>query len=291
MVDWLRSYLDRLGLEHPGPPSAQVLFAVHRAHVERVAYENIDIQLGRPAGISPAISIRQILAGRGGYCFSLNGAFATLLAALGFHVTWHRGCVHGASENPRPEQYGNHLALTVSVDGTVFMVDAGLGNAHYEPMPLTAGEHRQGSFTFRLEKVAHGAGIPAGWRFIQDPALRSFYAMDFTLAPATLADFLPHHAELSTSPSSLFVRLCQLYRRDAAGIDFVHGCVLGRDNGNGDRSSRELTSLTEWLDAAADVFGLRLIDLTRADREALWQRISRQPGGRLPAAARASRAE
>jgi N-hydroxyarylamine O-acetyltransferase len=269
---WLDRYLERLGIAHPGPPSAESLFALHRAHVERVAFETIDMQLGRPPGIDPEESIGRIIAGRGGYCFHLNGAFATLLGALGYQVTWHRGAVHGAWDSPRPADYGNHLAITVDLEGRTWMADTGLGNALYEPIPLREGVHRQGPFRFRLER---NPTVPDGWRFIHDPALRSFHGMDFTLRPAALSDFAPYHAELSSSPSSSFVKICQVYRRDAGGVDSLLGCVLRRDEGNGRPARRELTSAADWLAAASEVFGLRLGRLSPADREMLWQRVRR----------------
>lgn len=236
-----------------------------------VAYENIDIQLGRPPGIDPAESIERIIAGRGGYCYNLNGAFATLLQALGYTVSWHRGAVHSAAETPRPEAYGNHLALTVELNETTWMVDAGLGNAHHEPLPLplAVGEHRQGPFTYRLERIA---AVHDSWRFVHDPGLNSFYGMDFSLAPATWPDFLPQHAELSTSPASSFVSRVQIHRRDITGADSIVGCMLRRFEGGDRRTERELGSASELFAAAADIFGLRLDATSESDRATLWRR-------------------
>jgi arylamine N-acetyltransferase len=263
---WLDRYLDLLALDHQGEPSTDALFALHRAHVERIPYENIDIQLGRPPGIDPAESIERILAGRGGYCYNLNGAMATLLQALGYEVRWHRGEVHDASVNPLPAAYGNHLALTVDLDGTTWMVDAGLGDAHHEPIPLFTGEHTQGSFTFRLERTNTG-----GWRFIHDPAVKSFYGMDFSADQVTWRDFLHRHTEVSTSPTSSFVRHCQVHRRDSRGADSLVGCTLRRKEA-GTCVERELTTAAEWFEAATGVLGLQLDYLTRFDRDALWSK-------------------
>lgn len=265
--------------------------------MERIAYENIDIQLGRPPSIDPDDSIRRVLSRRGGYCFNLNGALSALLAALGYRVTRHRGAVHNGELVPTPDQYGNHMAVTVDLDGEIWMVDAGLSNAHYEPMRLVEGEHRQGPFVFRLERAGAwspdvqaaqpDAAAPSGeavggncdaveiWRFVQDTTLSSgsFAAMDFTLTPADWTQFLPYHAELSTSPTSAFVKTAQVYRRDAQGTDYIVGCVLHRIDGRHAPTKRELTSVTEWFDAATDLFGLDLTDVTADDRERLWRQI------------------
>src|SRR5262245_20980864 len=88
----ITAYLSRLGLPLE-PPSVDYLFALHRAHVSNVTYSNLQIMRGTPTPIEPEESVRAILAGYGGYCFHLNGAFSWLLRELGFSVTRHRGYV------------------------------------------------------------------------------------------------------------------------------------------------------------------------------------------------------
>jgi N-hydroxyarylamine O-acetyltransferase len=53
----------------------------------------------------------------------------------------------------------NHLVLTVrglpadTNPGGVWYVDAGLGDALHEPIPLIAGEYRQGPFVLVLDET------------------------------------------------------------------------------------------------------------------------------------------
>src|SRR3954447_24742933 len=89
------AYLARLGLEAE-PPSVDALQRLHRAQVERVPYETLWIHAGEAWSIDVDASVRRVATeGRGGYCFHLNGAFAALLASLGYAVARHVGGVHG----------------------------------------------------------------------------------------------------------------------------------------------------------------------------------------------------
>ncbi|MEU6010304.1 arylamine N-acetyltransferase [Streptomyces sp. NPDC047453] len=261
-------YLERLGVADPETPSVAVLRALHAAHVARVPYETLEIHLGRATTVDPEESVDRILRGRGGYCFHLNGAFATLLDALGYAVAWHRGGVQGSQTAQPPGANANHLALTVVCESETWLVDVGLGDALYEPLPLRAGKYRQGPFTYRLSR---SAVEPDGWRFDHDPR-GSFAGMDFTMAPAGPEDFAAQHRELSTSPSSGFVRVASAIRRDADGTDELRGCVLVRTDGDG-RSERELTTEAAWFGALAEVFGLTLTDVGEQERSALWERV------------------
>ncbi|HEU4422515.1 MAG TPA: arylamine N-acetyltransferase [Pilimelia sp.] len=269
------AYLRRLGVDDPGRPSVAALRRLHRAHVERVAYETLEIHLGRPTTVDPYESIDRIVhRGGGGYCFHLNGAFGTLLSAMGYEVTWHRGGVFGAGEDPPPGATGNHLALTVrglpapeSPDGGWF-VDVGLGDALHEPLPLRPGSYRQGPFRYELRT---SPVEPAGWQFRHDPA-GSFVGMDFAAGPAGPADFRARHIELSTSPESPFVRAVIVQRRHARGVDVLVGCRL-KHLGAGEPVSREIATSREWYAVLAELFGLTLPDVSGAQRRELWSRV------------------
>jgi arylamine N-acetyltransferase len=276
----VRRYLARLGVPDPGRPSVAALFDLHRAHVARVPYENLEIHLGRPTTVDPHESAERIVRHRGGYCFHLNGAFAALLAALGYRARWHVGAVQSSRDDAPAGAMGNHLALTVhglvtedAPDG-VWLVDAGLGDALFEPLPLRPGVFRQGPFTYALDR---SSAVPFGWRFDHDPT-GSFVGMDFAPGSAGPADFVAPHARLSTSPDSPFVRTLAVQRRDACGVDTLRGLVLSRLEGSAAggvavRRTEELTSAASWFGALADVFGLTLDDVPADRRQALWERV------------------
>ncbi|HEY1487380.1 MAG TPA: arylamine N-acetyltransferase, partial [Micromonosporaceae bacterium] len=243
------------------------LFALHRAHVALVPYENIDIQLGRPPSIDPYASAERIIAGRGGYCYHLNGAFALLLTELGYDVSRHVG---GVFSRARPAGVtGGHAALTVRVGGGEWFVDVGLGDALFEPMPLTSGRSRQGPFVYRLEP---SPVAPGGWRFWHAANAGSFAGMDFTAPSVGMDAFADMHDELSTSPSSPFVMVAQVGRRTANGLDFLRGCHLRTVSASGS-DLRALTSADEWYGVLDEVFDLPLTELDDAVRAALWDRL------------------
>ncbi|MEV0270793.1 arylamine N-acetyltransferase [Hamadaea sp. NPDC050747] len=263
----IEAYLDRLGVR-PTEPSIAELTALHRAHVERIPYENIEIYRGRPPGIDPAESLGWMGRGRGGYCYQLNGAFATLLAHLGYAVTWHVGGVHTAVEPVGAT--GNHLALTVSglpspeCPEGVWFVDAGLGDALHDPLPLRAGTYRQGPFEYALEpsKIVEG-----GWHFAH-AADSSFAGMDFGPVADGVQTFAANHAHLSTSPESGFTRVLTVQRRTADGVDILRGCQVIRRDAAG-KTVRDVAGQAEWL-AELDRFGLRLEGI---DLNTLWAKV------------------
>ncbi|WP_414939271.1 arylamine N-acetyltransferase family protein [Amycolatopsis sp. cmx-11-51] len=263
------AYLARLGLEHE-PPSLGALFRLHAAHVERVPYEDFEIQLGRVTSLDPAVSFGRIAAGRGGYCYHLNGAFSALLRELGYRVTRHPG---GAQMPGDPAGiHLNHLPLTVSglaeTPESSWFVDVGLGDGIHEPLPLLEGEYKQGPLVFgmRASEVT-----PGGWRFDHDPQ-GSFVGMDFAPETAVMPDFAEKHVELSTSANSGFVRTLVLQRRDAEGVDSLRALTLSRLPGD----KTVLESPAVWWTAIEDVFGVPRGGFTGEEQDRLWRQAFEQ---------------
>jgi N-hydroxyarylamine O-acetyltransferase len=268
-------FLDRLGFREAPVPSEVSLFALHRAFVERVPYETIEIQLARPATLDRLEAADRIVRRkRGGYCFHMNGAFSVLLEALGFAVTLHRAGVqnHTVAE---AGIFRNHLALTVTglpdEPETAWLVDVGLGDAIHEPLPLRAGTYRQGPFTYEMRP---SDVAPGGWRFEHDPR-GTFRGMDFDPSGAEMSDFAERHAFLWSSPESGFVRTFAAQRRDARGVDILRSLTLSRFDGE-PVSRVLLESPSDWFAALADVFGLTLDDVPACDRDRLFRKVVAQ---------------
>jgi arylamine N-acetyltransferase len=167
------------------------------------------------------------------------------------------------------------MALTVSdlpdaeCPGGVWFIDVGLGSALYEPVPLREGTHRQGPFRYRLRA---SDVEPDGWRFDHDPR-GQFVGMDFRRDAATVAEFAAMHEYLSTAPESGFVRVAVAQRRHSVGYDILRGLVLTRV-GADDSTTAILGSQEEWYGVLADLFDLRLDDVSPDERARLWDRVS-----------------
>jgi arylamine N-acetyltransferase len=268
----LDAYLARLGLAAE-PPSVDGLFRLHRAHVERVPYETLWIHIGERWGIGVDESVARIATRRrGGYCYHLNGAFSGLLRALGYDVVRHVGGVHGP-DGPNDDSMANHLVLTVrglptdTNPGGTWYVDAGLGDALHEPIPLLAGQYRQGPFVLVLDETPGAVG---DWHLTHDPA-GSFAGMSWRSAATGMDAFADRHAWLSTSPESGFVRVLTAQRRDASGVDVLRGLSLKRIGGRA--SQRTLTTRAELTDVLGDHFRLDVSPVGNQAWDALWERV------------------
>jgi arylamine N-acetyltransferase len=269
-VEDVDALLDRLGVP-ARPPSVEALAELHRAYVERVPYETTWIALGERWDVDDRASLRRIARhGRGGYCFHMNGAFAALLDHLGYAVTRHVGGVHGPE--PDPAALTNHLVLTVADlptadnPGGRWYVDAGLGDALHEPLPLVPGTYVQPPFTLRLEAVDDGIG---DWRLHHDPR-GGFGAMSFREEAAALAEFAETNVELSTSPESGFVKVLTAQRRLADRVEVIRGLRLEVIE-EGGTTTRDLVDRDEWFATLAETFGLRFDDVAPAALDLLWE--------------------
>jgi N-hydroxyarylamine O-acetyltransferase len=265
------AYLRRLGVEAE-PPSVEALFRIHRAHVERVPYETLWIQLGDRWPVDPRVSgSRVATTDRGGYCFHLNGALSELLAALGYDVVRHVGGVHGPAGAAETD-LTNHLVLTVNglasddnPDGTWY-VDAGLGDALHEPMPMQDGVVAQGPMRFGMAEVgAEGVG---DWHLTHDPS-GSFTGVSLVDQPVAMDVFAARHIYNSTSPESGFAKTVTAQRRHATGTALVRGCMFTQRDGDV-VTTRTCESLHEWLDVLEGEFDLAFDDVPTSALAALW---------------------
>src|SRR5258708_2128065 len=109
------AYLRRIRYSGPITPTLETLRGIHRAYLETVPFENLDISLKRRIVLDQDRFVRKIVEdNRGGFCYELNGAFAALLREMGYRVTLLSARAALKDGSPGPEF--DHLALGVDLD-------------------------------------------------------------------------------------------------------------------------------------------------------------------------------
>lgn len=122
------AWLARIGYSGPVTPSLETLNRLIFAHSHSIAYETLDIMLGRPPKLDvPRLQQKMIANRRGGYCFEQNMLFRAGLRSLGFTITSLQGrVVRGlAIDAPRP---AIHMLLKVGLPEGDYLADVGFGN-------------------------------------------------------------------------------------------------------------------------------------------------------------------
>ena len=188
----VEAYLARIGLTGPIDPDLEGLERLQRAHLSTVPFENLDVFARRGVGTDDAVTVDKVVARRrGGWCFELNGAFATLLTALGYDVKRYAATVLSPPISPIP----THLTLQVTLDRP-YLVDVGFGDSFIRPLPLDEpGPHDGGSgrFTFQF-----GEGITTLLHL--DEEGMSTPQFRFASVPLRPSDFEEASTHLQTAP-------------------------------------------------------------------------------------------
>ena len=143
------AYLDRIAYTGPISPTLDVLRNLHRHHMLSVPFENLDIAQSRKIVCEENAFIQKIVERRrGGFCYELNGAFASLLRAIGFKVTLLSARVPRDDGGQSPEF--DHLALRVDLEEP-WLADVGFGDSFPEPLQLQPGaEQEQDGWIYRV---------------------------------------------------------------------------------------------------------------------------------------------
>ncbi|MFJ9242562.1 arylamine N-acetyltransferase [Streptomyces sp. NPDC101776] len=256
------AYLRRLGVQHPVSPTVDVLRELHLRHLRTVPFENLSIHLGEEIVLEEDRLLDKVVgAGRGGFCYELNGLFGALLTALGFDVALLAARVYG--DEGRPGIPYDHLALKVrTVDGGVWLADVGFGTHSHYPLAFEErGEQKDPGGTFRV--VASGADAAGDPDPDPDRDLdvvrngRPEYRLE--TRPRLLGDFVAGAWWHSTSPASHFTRSLVCSRlMDDGGRVTLSGRGLTVTGADGTRDARELTTDEEVLTVYRERFGIEL---------------------------------
>jgi N-hydroxyarylamine O-acetyltransferase len=256
----VRDYLNRIGIAYPARPGLASLRAIHRAHLLSIPYENLDVQLGRPVGLSPAPIFDKIVRhGRGGWCYEMNGLLGWALDELGFSVTRCAGAV--GRETHGDAGIGNHLVLKVELDEGLYLADVGFGDGPIDPIRIVPGEFTSHGFTFALARV------DADWWRLHNHVQGGAQSFDFTLRAADESTLAARCEFLQTSEQSTFMQNLVAQHHTPAGVTTLRGRVLRWTRPDG-RTEQLLQSADEFVSVLRSEF---TIDLPEAAR--LWPAI------------------
>ncbi|MFG2552763.1 arylamine N-acetyltransferase [Streptomyces sp. NPDC048581] len=259
------AYLRRLGVEHPAWPTVDVLRELHVRHLQTVPFENLSIHLGEDIVLEEKRLLDKVVgAGRGGFCYELNGAFGALLMALGFDVTLLAARVHG-KEGQLGIPY-DHMALKVgTVDGGAWLADVGFGAHSHYPLAFEArGEQVDPAGVFRIvEAGPDAAGVRGGHDVAEAADLevvmdgRPEYRLE--RRPRVLGDFVVGAWWHSTSPASHFTQslVCSRVTEEGGRIT-LSGRTFKATAADGTREERELGTDEEVLGVYRERFGIEL---------------------------------
>jgi len=216
------AYLERIGYRGQLTTSLSTLRALHRAHVDTIPFENVDVVLRRPIALDlAALQAKLIERRRGGYCYEHNLLFGALLERLGFGVTRLAARIRMGGDKVLPK---SHMCLAVEAEGQRWFADVGFGGEGLlEPIPLHVdATATQGVWTYRLAPD----DIDGGWRLQSHHADGWFDLYTFTGEPQHLVDFEVVNYYASTHPRSPFVAGLVVQRADEQVRHTLHNTRL-----------------------------------------------------------------
>ncbi|MET9601427.1 arylamine N-acetyltransferase [Streptomyces sp. NPDC006459] len=241
-------------------PDLDTLYAVHRAHTAAIAFESLDVLLGRPVALDlKSIEAKLVHDRRGGYCYEQNSLLAAALERIGFEVSGR-----GARNRTRGDSLlaVTHAVLVVTVEGEPWLCDAGFGHqGPREPLPLgrPGTEVRQGEWTYRVREEENGVLAVC---LLRGDTWRDLYA--FSPQPYHPVDYVVLNHYSSSHPASSFVgRLVVQHPGDGVRRALV-GRELTRLHPDG-RAEQESVGPDELLAVLDREFGLRLPERDAAE--------------------------
>jgi N-hydroxyarylamine O-acetyltransferase len=194
-----KTYMERIGYRWPLRPSVEVLRKLHRRHMLSVPFENLDILLGRPIILSKNAFYDKIIKHRrGGFCYELNGSFASLLKKLGFKVSMLSAGVARRGGGFSPDF--DHMTLLVQLKEP-WLADVGFGDSFTEPKRLdiySPQTDRGKAYRFTRKDGWTLLSRRTKGNSVWEPQYK------FSLTPRKLEDFVPRCRWQQTSPRSHF---------------------------------------------------------------------------------------
>jgi N-hydroxyarylamine O-acetyltransferase len=262
----LDGYFARIGYRGAREPTLAVLRAIHAAHPDAITFENLDPLMRVPVRIdAQSIQNKLIAAGRGGYCYELNGLLAGVLRALGFQVTGLSARAlfgHAPGSTPR-----THMLLKVETAEGPHIADVGFGSRTLSA-PLRLEERIEQQTPHGLYRL-----IRAG-AYLEEQALiegewKGLYR--FTLEEQTPQDYDVCNWYHSTNPTSYFTTKLMVSRFDGERRLGLFNNQLSIHHADGRTERRVFSSPAEIADVLERDFRIAL----PTPRDALLEALTR----------------
>jgi len=252
----LARYFERIGYDGPCEPTADVLHALTRAHVQAIPFENIDVLLRRRISLQPRALFRKMVeSDRGGYCFEQNGLFLEILARLGFEVTPRRAGVRlGQPDRDLPVAH-THMVLAVHIDDQRWLADVGVGAASLTcALRLEADVEQQTPHETRRLTYAHERWFH---QIRRDGQWVDVYEFGGEAMP--LPDRIVGNWYTSTHPDSTFFRGLTVARALPEGRRLtLDGAELKLRHPDGSADRRVMADRKELIACLRNEFGIRV---------------------------------
>jgi N-hydroxyarylamine O-acetyltransferase len=225
----LRKYLERLsytGETQPSQPTIELLITLHYAHLYRIAFENLDIALGREIALSQQAVLDKVLVQRrGGFCYELNYAFALLLMALGFDVQLLAARVFdGKAYGPEFD----HMLLGVRLSDQHWIADVGFGDSFRSPLMIGGDAVEELGTSYSISTDGHHHVLMQ-----REPEQAWQAQYRFSLINHEIADFAPMCDHHQHSPDSHFTQksICSI-ATETGRISISGDKLIRTDHGN-----------------------------------------------------------
>ncbi|MFD7516522.1 arylamine N-acetyltransferase [Streptomyces niveus] len=249
----LDAYLARVGYQGDVAPDLATLRGLHTAHVDAIAFDNLDALLGRTVVPIDLDSVQEkiVRQGRGGWCLEQVVLMAAVLDRIGFTFTAFAGRTRvrtGSKFGP-----ALHVALCVEADGERWIHDVSFGAfGPHEPIRLAENARLDGDWSFDLLREPTGEHV---LRFLRPEGPVELYG--FTTDVRYPSDFeLLNHFCL-THPRSPFNHRMVLQRTQPEVRHLLAGSTLTEIRPEGPPTVREL-GVDELLSAPREIFGITL---------------------------------
>ncbi|WP_285960720.1 arylamine N-acetyltransferase family protein [Pseudomonas tohonis] len=263
-----RAYLAHIDQPAPTLSDRTALDRLIKAHLDRVAFENVDVLLDRTIHIdTDAVFAKVVGRNRGGYCFEINGLFGRLLLALGFRVTPLAARVRWGLAADAPLTITSHLLLRVDFADEAVIADVGFGSANpTRSLPLRDGDG-PGEWPFRLLAPDATHDDHRLETFLNDAWVPVYH---FDLQPQHWVDYVPRNWYTSTHPDSIFRQMLVAARTEGAERLTLRNGTFNRRGADDQVTQRLLTDADEIIAVLREHF---LLGITEDEAPRLRERL------------------